>query len=67
MSTVSLQFAYRVYGDLEMKLSFTRDNLFRGMNQATGMMILVLLPIVIPTLGYMMLKAVINAFRSEEF
>ena len=50
-----------------MKLSFTRDNLFIGMNLATGMMILVLLPIVIPTLCYMMLKAGINAFSSEEF
>ena len=67
MSTVSLQFAYLVYGDVEMKLSFTRDNLFKGMNLATGLMILILLPILIPTLGYMMLKAGINAFRSEEF
>ena len=50
-----------------MKLSFTRDNLFKGMNLATGLMILILLPIIIPTLGYMMLKAGINAFRSEEF
>ena len=67
MSTVSLQFAYLVYGDVEMKLSFTRDNLFKGMNLATGLMTLILLPIFIPTLGYMMLKAGINAFRSEEF
>ena len=67
MSTVSLQLAYRVYGDVEMKLSFTRDNLFKGMNLATGLMILFLLPIFIPTLGYMMLKAGINAFTSEEF
>ena len=50
-----------------MKLSFTRDNLFKGMNLATGLMILVLLPILIPVLGYMMLKVGINAFRSEEF
>ena len=67
MSTVSLQFAYIVYGDVEMKLSFTRDNLFKGMNLATGLMILILLPIFIQTLGYMMLKTGINAFRSEEF
>ena len=66
MSTVSLQFAHLFYGDIEMKLSFTRDNLFKGMNLATGLMILILLPIFIPTLGYMMLKAGINAFRSEE-
>ncbi len=50
-----------------MKLRFTRDNLFKGMNLATGLMILVLLPILIPVLGYMMLKVGINAFRSEEF
>ena len=50
-----------------MKLSFTRDNLFKGMNLATGLMILILLPIFIPTLGYMVLKAGINAFRSEDF
>ena len=50
-----------------MKLRFTRDNLFKGMNLATGLMILVLLPILIPVLGYMMLKAGINAFTSEEF
>ena len=67
MSTVSLQFMLLVYGEVDMKLSFTRDNLFKGMNLATGLMILILLPIVIPTLGYMMLKAGINAFRSEEF
>jgi hypothetical protein len=54
-------------GDEEMKLRFTRDNLLKGMNLATGMMILVLLPMFIPVLGYMMLKAGINAFRSEEF
>ena len=50
-----------------MKLSFTRDNLFRGVNLATGLMIMFLLPILIPTLGYMILKVGINAFRSEEF
>lgn len=50
-----------------MKLSFTRDNLFKGMNLAVGLMTLILLPIFIPTLGYMMLKAGINSFRSEEF
>ena len=67
MSTVSLQFMLLVYGEVDMKLSFTRDNLFKGMNLATGLMILILLPVLIPTLGYMMLKAGINAFRSEEF
>ena len=67
MSTVSLQFAYRVYGDVEMKLSFTRDNLFKGMSLTTGLMVLILLPIFIPTLGYLILKVGINAFRSEEF
>ena len=48
-----------------MKLSFTRDNLFKGMNLATGLMVLVLLPVLIPTLGYMILSVGINSFRSE--
>ena len=50
-----------------MKLSFTRDNLFKGMSLTTGLMVLILLPIFIPTLGYLILKVGINAFRSEEF
>ena len=49
-----------------MKLSFTRDNLFKGEpgdrsddpDPPTN---------IILTLGYMILKAGINAFRSEEF
>ena len=65
MSTVSLQFIYLVYGDVDMKLSFTRDNLFKSVNLATGLMVLVLLPVLIPTLGYMILRVGINSFRSE--
>ena len=49
-----------------MKLRFTKNKLARELNPATGLMVLVLLPVLIPVLAYMVMTVGINSFQSNE-
>lgn len=49
-----------------MKLRFTKNKLARELNPATGLMILVLLPVLVPVLAYMVMTVCIKSFQSNE-